>query len=95
MALSKEEHINIVFHAAIVNYRAIADDFNRRHPERPPITQIAVGKLICKFKETGSVDDRERSGRRPSVTDEASSISILAAVSKSPHKRSRRLRTST
>lgn len=91
MALSKEERIDIVLHAAIGSYRAIADDFNRRHPERQPITHGAVGKLIAKFKETGRVDDRERSGRPRSVTDEDSSVAILAAVSKSPHKSTRRL----
>ena len=42
MALSKDERIDIVLHAAIGSYRAIADDFNTRHPERHPITHNKV-----------------------------------------------------
>ena len=48
-------------------------------------------KLIAKFKETGSVEDRQKSGRPRSATDKVSAISILAAVSKSLHKSTRRL----
>lgn len=58
MALSKEERIDIVLHGMIGTYREIAEDFNLRHPERQPITHSAVVKLITKFKETGSVEDR-------------------------------------
>ena len=59
MALSKEERIDTNLHAGIGSYRAIADDFNNRHPERMPIAHGTVGKLIAKFKETGRVEDRE------------------------------------
>ena len=76
MAMSKEELIDNVLHAAVGSYREIADHSNRRHPERQLITHSGVGKLIAKFKETGSVADRERSGRPLSVTDEETSISI-------------------
>jgi hypothetical protein len=43
--------------------RQVADEFNARHPEANPITHSAVGKLVEKFKETGSVVDRRRVGR--------------------------------
>jgi hypothetical protein len=49
--------------------REVADEFNARHPERNPITHRAVGKLVKKFKATGSVVDKPRVGR-PSVGED-------------------------
>jgi transposase len=49
--------------------RQVADEINARHPERNPITNSAVGKLVEKFKETGSVVDKPRVGR-PSVGED-------------------------
>jgi hypothetical protein len=48
--------------------RQVADEFNARHPERNPITHSAVGNLVKKFKETGSVF-KPRVGR-PSVGED-------------------------
>jgi transposase len=49
--------------------RQVADEFNGRHPERNPITHNPVGKLVKKFKETGSAVDKPRVGR-PSVGED-------------------------
>jgi hypothetical protein len=47
----------------------VADEFNVIHPERNPITHSAVGKLVKKFKETGSVANKPLVGR-PSVGED-------------------------
>ncbi|CAI9725850.1 Hypothetical predicted protein [Octopus vulgaris] len=71
--------------------RKIAEEFNLRHPYRQPIYFTAVGKLIKKFKETGSVLDKPRSGR-PKTSDETKEA-VMAKVSASPKKSLRRTST--
>lgn len=64
--------------------RRTAEIFNQNHPERPvPVAIATVSKIWRKFKETGSVHDRKRSGRPP-VPDETS-IAILAKIAYDPH----------
>ena len=43
----------------------ITNIFNTKYPNRVPVTQSAVSKLLAKFKQTGSVEDRIRKGRPP------------------------------
>ena len=69
-------------------YRKIAEKFNLRHPYRQPICFTAVGKLVNKFKETGSVLDKPRSGQ-PKASDETREA-VLAKVYASPKKSLRR-----
>ncbi|CAI9719957.1 hypothetical protein C0J52_25601 [Octopus vulgaris] len=102
MALSKEERIpdrmmeeriELVLLSGREgwSYRKIAEEFNLRHPYRQPIFFTAVGKLIKKFKETGSVLDKPRSGR-PNTSDETKEA-VMAKVSASPKKSLRRTST--
>jgi hypothetical protein len=46
----------------------VADEFKARHPEKNPITHSAMGKLVKKFKETGSVEKPQVG--RPSVGED-------------------------
>ncbi|CAI9720048.1 Hypothetical predicted protein [Octopus vulgaris] len=80
MALSKEERM--------------ADrmmDLSKEERIEQPIYFTAVGKLIKKFKETGSVLDKPRSGR-PKNSDETKEA-VMAKVSASPKKSLRRTST--
>jgi hypothetical protein len=54
MTLTLDERVEIVLLSGRQGWtqRQVADEFNARHPERSPITQSAVGKLVKKFKET-------------------------------------------
>jgi transposase len=63
MSLSKEERIKLVLLSGCEGwaYQQIADDFNARHPRRTTISLSTVGKVVRKFKETGSVLDKPRS----------------------------------
>jgi transposase len=65
MSLSKEECIELVLLRGCEgwSYRQIAYDFNARHPKMTPISFGTVRKVVRKFKETGSVLDKPRSGR--------------------------------
>jgi transposase len=71
MALTLNEREEIVFLSCHQGWtqRQVADEFNARHPERNPKTHSARGKLVKKFKETGSVVDKPRVGR-PSVGED-------------------------
>ena len=66
----------------------IAEEFNLRHPYRQPIYFTAVGKLVTKFKETGSVLNKPRS-RRPKTSDETKEA-VMAKVYANPKKSLRR-----
>ena len=54
--------------------RSVAYKFNRIYPDREPISHTIVGSLILKFRETGSVLDKPRSGP-PRVSDETQNAS--------------------
>ena len=72
-------------------YRSVAEEFNNRHPERGPLSHSTVSRLIQRFIETGSVADRQRSGRPKSATNDETSTMVLANVIKSPKKSLRRM----
>jgi hypothetical protein len=38
----------------------VAEEFNNKYPQRNPVPQSAIAKLLKKFKETGSVADKPR-----------------------------------
>jgi transposase len=65
MALTLDERVEIVLLSGRQGWtqRQVADEFNARHPERNTRTHSAVGKLVKKFKETGSVVDKPLHGR--------------------------------
>ena len=90
--LTLEQRIEIVLLAATGSYRHIANTFNLKYPDRqPPLHHSAVAKIISKFKETGSVKDKERSGPKKTVTNEDMAANVLGAFSLSPKKSTRRM----
>ncbi|CAI9741198.1 KEOPS complex subunit TP53RK isoform X1 [Octopus vulgaris] len=93
MNLSKEERIELELLSGREgwSYCKIAEEFNLRHSCRQPIYFTAIRKLIKKFKETGSVLDKPRSGR-PKTSDETKEA-VEAKVSASPKKSLRRTST--
>jgi transposase len=85
MSVSKEERIELVLLSGCErwSYRQIAKDFNARHPRRTPISFGTVGKVVRKFKETGSVLDKPRSGR-PTLMDDKTREVVIAKVTGHP-----------
>lgn len=91
MMLTLEERVEVILICGRQGYthRDVADEFNRRHPQREQIAQSTVTRLLQKFKKTGSVCDASRSGR-PNTTTEKEEETILAKVYASPKKSVRR-----
>lgn len=58
--------------------------FNTVHPERNPISQSTVSRLVAKFRETGDVKDLPKAGRPKSTTNEDRSLDVLLAVTDNP-----------
>ncbi|KAG2462398.1 FXR1 protein, partial [Polypterus senegalus] len=87
--LTREEQIEIVLMSGERSNRVIAADFNARHPMRAPISHATVSKLLAKFRETGSVLDLPKCGRMKTVTNEETSVAVLASFSKSPQRSTR------
>ena len=67
MALTMEERIEVILMSGEHSFHVVAADFNNQHPERLPISHNAVRCLISKFRETGIVADKARSGRPKKV----------------------------
>jgi transposase len=95
--LTTYERVELIFLAGKLNCsnRSIAKVFNEAHPNRTPIAQGTVGKIIKRFRETGSVHDRARSGRPRSSTDEDSAARVVDCVLNSPKKSIRKLSQET
>lgn len=88
--LTTEERVELILLCGREGYsqRDVAAEFNQRHPEREPVSHSTVGRLLAKFKSTGSVHDASRSGR-PCTTADTEEV-ILAKVAASPRKSTRR-----
>ncbi|KHJ88203.1 hypothetical protein OESDEN_12007 [Oesophagostomum dentatum] len=71
--LSLAERSEVVLLANGRSRKEVVEEFNRRHPNRPPISSNCVKRLLTKLKETGSVHDRPRSGRPRKATTGGSS----------------------
>lgn len=56
--------------------------FNHKYPDRP-INQSVVSKIEKKFQNTGSVEDRPKTGRP--VINEETKLNVLLAVEENPH----------
>uniref|UniRef100_A0A669CUS4 non-specific serine/threonine protein kinase n=1 Tax=Oreochromis niloticus TaxID=8128 RepID=A0A669CUS4_ORENI len=61
------------------------------HPTRPPISHATVSKLLAKFRETGSVLDLPKCRCKKTVTNEETSVAVLASFSKVPQRSTRRM----
>lgn len=65
--------------------------FNSEHENNLPVDGTTLRNLIKRFEETGSVEDRKRTGPLPTKTDEITSYDVLTAIRRSPKKSVRRL----
>lgn len=89
MSLTIEQRVEIILLCGRegATNRSVAETFNSKH-EGMNVSHTAVGRLLAKFKEIGSVHDKERSGR-PRVSDETRTA-ILDKIEQSPKKSVRR-----
>ena len=68
--------------------RPVAEKFNRIYLDSEPISDSTVGRMILKFRGTGSVLDKPRSG--PPIVSEETQIRVIEKVENSPKKSLRR-----
>jgi Transposase. len=89
--LSERERIDILrmigFGDKLRTHQEACQLFNATYPDRPPITQSTVSRVLARFEETGSVKDAPRAGR-PRVDDETR-LNILVELQDNPHSSTR------
>ncbi|PIO54715.1 hypothetical protein TELCIR_23915, partial [Teladorsagia circumcincta] len=93
--LTLDERVEIVLLAGDRNHREVAEDFNRLHPGRRPITRSCVSRLMTKLKETGSISDRPRPGRPRRTTCENTASAVLDRFRRNPAMSLRRMASET
>ncbi|KAE9421260.1 hypothetical protein Angca_001116, partial [Angiostrongylus cantonensis] len=84
--LNESERVHLLQLVANRSHEEAAAEFNRLHPNREPIRQSSVTRLIAKFKETGSIMDRPRCGRPRRSTDRVNTAAIVAKFRENPEK---------
>ncbi|PIO56728.1 hypothetical protein TELCIR_21871 [Teladorsagia circumcincta] len=89
--LSHEERLQVLQLVANRSHEEVALMFNKLHPNREPIRQSSVSRLIAKFKETGSIVDRRRCGRPKSLTDHVNAAAVLNLFRRNPGKSLRQM----
>jgi hypothetical protein len=82
MKLTKQERIEIIqlYGSGANTQKQTLCLFQQIHPNRPPPSQGAISKLIRKFRVTGSVEDRPRTGRRKSATGSEATAKVVSTV---------------
>lgn len=65
-------------------YEEVSHLFNDLNPQRPPVSRSTVSRIMNKFNETGSVQDRPRSGRPKTATNEDKTLDVLLDVQQNP-----------
>ena len=63
MPLTTEQHVEITLLCGRdgATNRSVTEQFNRNHPHEN-VSHTSVGRLINKFRKTGSIVDKKRSG---------------------------------
>ena len=86
MHLTIKERVELVLMSGAdgATNRSVAKKFNRIYPDREPISHTTIGRLILKFRETGSVLDKPKSGYSR-VSDETRRR-VIEKVESSPMK---------
>lgn len=63
--------------------REVCNLFNQLYPDTP-VSQGAISQLIKKFRETGSIEDMQRTGRPKSATSEDKALDVLLTIQETP-----------
>lgn len=89
MSLSERERITLLMMRGFGDRTRPLEEvqhlFNDTFPERNPISKSTVFRTIQRFEETGSIQDRPRSGRPQTATNEEKSMDVLQTFVEDPH----------
>lgn len=89
MSLSEQERIEVLmlrgYGDRVRSYEEVAHLFNDLHPDHAPITKSTVYKTVIRFEETGSVKDRQRSGRPKTATNQEKSLEVCLNIVENVH----------
>jgi hypothetical protein len=92
MYFSQVQWMFIVEHyLASRSYLTCQNQFRDTFPDSPVPNKSAISRLVNRFRDTGSVQDRNRSGR-PSALSDDSLDDIRQTLLRSPRKSLRKLR---
>lgn len=88
--LTERERIDILIMVGYGDRRRTQQEvctlFNNLYPNRAPITQSCVSKLIRKYANTGSVRDTPKTGRPQTASGGDAALNILLAVHERPRE---------
>ena len=91
MVFSKDERVFIIeSYFAYKSYKRVKDKFRLKFPNSAVPNNTTITRLINKFRETGSVQDRKSTGR-PSVLTEQVLDNVKQRLTASPRKSLRKL----
>lgn len=91
MVFSKDERVFIIeSYFAYKSYERVKDEFRLKFPNSAVPNNTTITRLINKFRETGSVQDRKSTGR-PSVLTEQVLDNVKQRLTTSPRKSLRKL----
>ncbi|XP_025161887.1 uncharacterized protein LOC112590219 [Harpegnathos saltator] len=88
MLIEKERILPLIYRGfgdRVRSYQEVADLFNATHPDRTPISKSTVQYIVTRFLETGTVQDRPRSGRPKSAINNDMSLDVLLSFQENPH----------
>lgn len=77
------------------SYEETRQIFNQRFPQRPPISKSVVEKTVKRFLETGSVQDRPRSGRPLTANSPEKTEEVLLTYVENPRTSTRKAAQAT
>jgi hypothetical protein len=92
MYTPREKAEMVLLHASGMSQRAIADGYHQRHPGQPRPSHHLIDDHLTRFKESGSVQDKPRTGRPRSATGLVNCVAVTAKVAASPQRSMRKSR---
>jgi transposase len=91
MSFSQVQQVFIVEHyLASRSYLTCQNEFKDTCPDSPVLNKSTVSRLVNRFRDTGSVQDRNRSGRSSVLSDDSLN-DIRQTLLRSPRKSLRKL----
>lgn len=97
MNLSEKDRIMLLIMRGFGNkmrsYEETANLFNDTYPDRNPVSKSTVLRTVARYEQTGSVQNKTKSGRPKSARNDDSAQLVLQAVVENPGTSTRKMAT--